>query len=164
MFFSVFFIFYFLIFTLTFAQAPASPNDDFLGVQDFTVTRIANIITGFACWLIGIVLAVMVVFLVWSGILFFLARGNETAVVDARKNLTWTLVGILVILATNVIIATVANALGADYSFIPLNCGLRPRVTTEENFTICTRNSPECPAGFICTIESGQEAGFCLGE
>ena len=86
----------------------------------------ARIITGFACWLIGIVLAIMVIALVISGIRFFLARGNETALTSAKKNITWTLVGILVILATNVIIATVANALGANYSFIPLYCGLIP--------------------------------------
>ena len=96
-------------------------NQDFLGVE-LTTDKIANIITGFACWLIGIVLAVMVIFLIIAGVRYFLARGNETKVADATKNLTWTLGGILVILATNVIIATVANALGADYSFVPLNC------------------------------------------
>ena len=147
----------------TFAQGTATSSNDFLGVQDFTVQRIANIITGFACWLIGIVLAIMVVFLVWAGLRFFWARGNETEVANAKKNLTWTLVGILVILATNVIIATVANALGGNYSFIPLNCGLRPSVTTEENFLICTKDNPVCPSGFTCIIEPGQQAGYCIG-
>lgn len=112
------FTFYFLFSFSVFAQ-----KDDPLGVKDFTIQRIAAIITGFACWLIGIVLAIMVIFLVVAGVRYFLARGNETKVTDSTKNLTWTLVGILVILATNVIIATVANALGANYSFIPLNCG-----------------------------------------
>ena len=152
---------YLLLFTFTFAQ-----GDDFLGVRDFTVQRIAAIITGFACWLIGVVLAIMVIFLVFSGIRFFLARGNETAVTDAKKNLTWTLVGILVILATNVIIATVANALqpGLNYGLIPLNCPSIASVTTQENFQTCTRGSQDCPRGFICVIEAGQEAGFCLGQ
>ena len=109
------------LFTFTLAQGPASPSGEFLGV-DLTVQDISRIITGFACWLIGIVLAVMVIFLVIAGVRYFLARGNETKVADATKNLTWTLVGILVILATNVIIATIANFLGADYSFVPLNC------------------------------------------
>ncbi|MEK7579795.1 MAG: hypothetical protein AAB469_01215 [Patescibacteria group bacterium] len=97
-------------------------SDDFLGVKDFTVQRIANIITGFACWLIGIVLVIMVIFLIWAGMRYFLAIGNETKVAEATKNLTWTLVGILVILGTNVIIATVANALGGNYSYLPLKC------------------------------------------
>ncbi len=94
---------------------------DFLGIE-LTTDKIVSIITGFACWLIGIVLAAMVVFLIIAGIRFFLARGNEAAVADAKKNLTWTLIGILVILATNVIIATASNALGGNYSFIPLEC------------------------------------------
>lgn len=106
-------------------------TDDYLGIQDFTVQKIADIITGFACWLIGIVLAVMVIFLVIAGIRYFLARGDATKTADATKNLTWTLVGILVILATNVIIATVANALGSKYSFIPLNC--TPAASAETN-------------------------------
>ena len=118
---TLFSIFYFLVFTFVSAQAPASPSEDFLGVE-LTVQDISRIINGFACWLIGIVLAVMVIFLVIAGVRYFLASGNETKVAEATKNLRWTLVGILVILAANVIIATVANALGADYSFIPLNC------------------------------------------
>lgn len=132
-------------------------SNDFLGVQDFTVQKIANIITGFACWLISIVLAIMVIFLVWSGIKYFLARGNETAVADATKNLTWTLVGILVILATNVIIATVANALGSSYSFIPLNCA-------RTSYTIgrpCTSNS-NCPAGQTCSNPDQQGRRICV--
>jgi len=105
-----------------FVLAQGTTQDDFLGIKDFTVQKIAGIITGFACWLIGIVLAIMVIFLIIAGVRYFLARGDSTKTADATKNLTWTLVGILVILATNVIIATVANALGSKYSFIPLNC------------------------------------------
>lgn len=162
----------FLVFVVFFAIISGigffafAQGEDFLGVEDFTIQRIANIITGFACWLIGIVLAVMVVFLVWAGIKFFLARGNDVALADAKKNLTWILVGILVILATNVIIATVANALqpGLNYSLIPLNCGPIGVVTTEETFENCSVDDPECPYGFTCFIPEGQTAGFCIGE
>ena|SRR3989344_8375299 len=115
--------FYFLLSLSVFAQ-----GDDFLGIEDFTVDKIARIITGFACWLIGIILAVMIIALIIAGIRFFKATsfvtdgGKTTEINNAKKNLQWVLVGILVILATNVIIATVANALGSNYSFIPLNC------------------------------------------
>ena len=131
--------------------------DDFLGIEDFTVQKIAAIITGFACWLIGIVLAIMVIFLIWSGIRFFLARGSDTAVADAKKNMTWTLVGILVILATNVIIATVANALGGDYSFLPLNC---VRVTSTIGRP-CDANRP-CPAGQTCSNPDSSGRRICV--
>ena len=132
-----------------------------MGIQDFTVQRIAGIITGFACWLIGIVLAIMVIFLIWSGIKFFLARGNEAAVTSAKENLKWALVGILVILATNVIIATIANALqpGLNYSLLPLNCG--PIASTGSRYLTC-RGSQDCPDGLICDIGAGQSEGLCL--
>ena len=128
-----------------------------MGIQDFTVQRIADIITGFACWLIGIVLAIMVIFLVWAGIQYFLAKGNETKVADATKNLTWTLVGILVILATNVIIATVANALGGSYSFLPLNCPpISPIGNVEGRVIVGTCKGPEdCLIGSTCVIKEG---------
>ncbi len=142
-----------------FVSAQGTSQDDFLGVQDFTVQRIAAIITGFACWLIGIVLAIMVIALIIAGIRFFLAKGNETALTDARKNLTWVLVGILVILATNVIIATVANALGGDYSFLPLNCG--PFADTGGRYLTC-RGPEDCPEGLICEIGAGKKEGLCL--
>lgn len=143
--------------------AQAQQDSDFLGIQDFTVQRIAAIITGFACWLIGIVLVIMVIFLAVAGIRFFLARGSEAAVTDAKKNLTWTLVGILVILATNVIIATVANALGGDYSFLPLNCGPIGDVTTRTRVGDC-RGPEDCPQGYICKITEGQEVGGCYNR
>ncbi len=132
--------------------------DDFLGIEDFTVQRIADIITGFACWLVGAVLAVMVIFLIWAGIKYFLAKGDETKVAEATKNLTWTLVGILVILATNVIIATVANALGGSYSFLPLNC-----VTSRIKLKDC-RGPADCPAGYVCEIPAGKEVGGCYSQ
>ena len=137
--------------------AQATSPDDYLGIQDFTVQKIANIITGFACWLIGIVLAVMVIFLVIAGIRYFLARGDPIKTGDATKNLTWTLVGILVILATNVIIATVANALGGSYSFLPLNCA---RVTTTVGRS-CDENRP-CPAGQTCSNPDNQGRRICV--
>lgn len=136
--------------------------DDFLGIQDFTIQRIADIITGFACWLIGAVFAVMIIFLVWAGIQYFLARGNETKVADATKNLTWTLVGILVILATNVIIATIANALGGNYSYLPLNCPLVGSVSTKVGGSC--RGPNDCPQGYDCEIGRDQKVGYCFAR
>ena len=51
-----------------------------------------------------------------------MAQGNPTKYEEAKKSFTWGLVGVLVILGTYTIIATVANFLGGNYSPIPLNC------------------------------------------
>ena len=95
--------------------------DEPLGV-DLTIQKLEGIITGIACWTIGVVFAIMLLALVAAGIRFFLAQGDPTKLGVARKNLTWVIVGIAVIIGTNVIIATVAYFIGADYSFIPLVC------------------------------------------
>ncbi len=162
MFFFTLFIFSFLLFTFVSAQGQQPQPTEFFGV-DLTVKKIADIITGFACWLISIVLVIMVIALVISGIRFFLARGNETALTNAKRNITWTLVGILVILAANVIIATVANALGADYSFLPLNCG--PLGGGQGTLTTC-QNDSECVSkigsGWECAISQGEQQGVCV--
>lgn len=138
-------------------------SDDFLGIEDFTVQKIADIITGFACWLIGIVLAIMVIALIISGIMFFRATrlvtdGGSTKEINvAKKNFQWVLIGILVIMSTNVIIATVANALGGSYSFLPLNCA---RVTSTVGRP-CDANR-SCPAGQTCSNPDSQGRRICV--
>ena len=161
------FLIFFLVLAGSYNFVFAQDTDDFLGVKDFTVQRIAGIITGFACWLISIVLAIMVIALIISGIMFFKATsfvtdgGKTTEINTAKKNFQWVLVGILVILATNVIIATIANALqpGLNYSLLPLNCG--PLANTGGRYLTC-RGPQDCPAGLICDIGAGQSEGLCL--
>lgn len=117
-------------------------NDEPLGV-DLTIQKLEGIITGIACWTIGVVFTIMLLALVAAGIRFFLAQGDPTKLGAARKNLTWVIIGIVVIIGTNVIIATIAYFIGADYSFIPLKCeavGAKPQYTT------CTSDA-DCKAG-----------------
>ena len=95
---------------------------DWTGV-DITIEDVANIIEGLACWLTRIATAVMVIFLVLAGLRFMNARGNPTAYQAAVKNFQHVLIGILVIMAVYVIIATVAATVGrTDFSLIPLVC------------------------------------------
>ena len=99
----------------------ATPGD-YQGVN-LTIQSVFGIITGLACWFTRFALILMVVYIVIYGIKFMMAQGNETKFGEAKKSFTWGLVGVLVILGTYTIIATVANALGANYSLIvPLNC------------------------------------------
>jgi len=90
---------------------------------DLTIQSVFGIITGLACWFTRFALILIVVYIIIYGIKFMMAQGNETKFTEAKKSFTWGLVGILVILGTYTIIATVANALGADYTLIiPLRC------------------------------------------
>lgn len=102
--------------------ARAAEGDEFPGV-DLTIQSVFGIITGLVCWFTRVALIFMVVMVVYYGIQFMLARADATKFGDAKKSFTYGMVGILVILGTYTIIATIANGLGADYSLIiPLVC------------------------------------------
>jgi len=90
---------------------------------DLTIQGVFLIITGLACWFTRFALVLMVVMIVFYGVKFIMSQGNQTKFDEAKKAFTWALVGVLVILGTYTIIATVANELGANYTLIiPLNC------------------------------------------
>ncbi|OGN02623.1 MAG: hypothetical protein A2655_02780 [Candidatus Yanofskybacteria bacterium RIFCSPHIGHO2_01_FULL_43_42] len=90
---------------------------------DLTIQDVLGIITGLACWITRVALVLVVVAVVYFGVKFLMSQGDPTKVTEARKSFLWGLVGVLVILGTYTIIATVANSLGADYTlFIPLSC------------------------------------------
>jgi uncharacterized membrane protein len=96
--------------------------EEYTGV-DLTIQGVFGIITGLVCWFTRFALILIVVYIIVYGIKFMMAQGNETKYGEAKKSFTWGLVGVLVILGTYTIIATIANLLGGDYSLIaPLNC------------------------------------------
>lgn len=99
----------------------AATAGDYQGI-DLTIQSVFGIITGLACWFTRFALILIVVYIVIYGIKFMMAQGNEEKFGEAKKSFTWGLVGVLVILGTYTIIATIANFLGGSYSLIPLNC------------------------------------------
>ena len=100
----------------------SSGNFDWTGI-DLTIDDVFAIITGLTCWLLRAATAIMVIFLVIAGMRFMSAQGNPAAYEGAKKNFRQVLIGIIVIMAVYVIIATVANAVGRiDFSLIPLVC------------------------------------------
>ena len=95
---------------------------EYTGV-DLTIPSVFGIITGLACWFTRFALVLMVVMIVFYGIKFMTSQGNPTKYGEAKTAFTWAIVGVLVILGTYTIIATVANFVGGDYTLIiPLNC------------------------------------------
>ncbi|KKT26172.1 MAG: hypothetical protein UW11_C0020G0008 [Parcubacteria group bacterium GW2011_GWA2_43_9b] len=85
------------------------PN--FLGITDIKdlFLRIVNFLT-----LLAMPFAVLM--LIWSGFLFVTAQGNDTKLVTARKNLIWTIAGIAIIVAANLIVGYIMEALGVSSS------------------------------------------------
>ena len=91
---------------------------------NLTIQDVMRIITGLACWITRVALVFIVVAVVYYGVKFLTAQGDPTKLGDAKKSFLWGLVGIMVILGTYTIIATVAYNLGIrDLSLIiPLKC------------------------------------------
>jgi len=111
--------FYFLLSTSALASNHLT---DAPGIN-LTIQDVMGIITGLACWITRVALVFIVIAIVYYGIKFMTAQGDPTKLTEAKKSFIWGLVGVVVILGTYTIIATVANALGADYTlFIPLRC------------------------------------------
>ncbi|MEX1064131.1 MAG: pilin [Candidatus Paceibacterota bacterium] len=90
--------------------------------EDFTIQDVFAIINGLACWLIRVATLVMIIFIILAGFKFMTAQGDSAKLTGAKKNFKHVLIGMVVIMGAYVIIATVANAVGADFSFVPLVC------------------------------------------
>ena len=90
--------------------------------SNFTVDNIIAIFDGLVCWLSSIAGSLIIIFIIIAGIRYMAAGGNSEKVEDAKKNLRWVLIGVLVILGANVIISSIVAAVGSSVSLIPFKC------------------------------------------
>ncbi|OGN28276.1 MAG: hypothetical protein A2941_01885 [Candidatus Yanofskybacteria bacterium RIFCSPLOWO2_01_FULL_49_17] len=122
---------------LSFVQLPLVPlafvlaaeTSDLPGI-DLTIQSLFGILQGLACWMSRFVLVIMVGALIWYGVQMLLSRGNPTAFGNARKSLGYAIIGVVVVLGSYTIIATVGNAVrgagggtGPSWNnFLPIDC------------------------------------------
>jgi hypothetical protein len=66
--------------------------------------KIKTILTSLLTWLLGIVGVIALIGFVVSGIQYIVASGNDKMIESAKKNMTYSLIGITVVLASYVII------------------------------------------------------------
>ena len=113
------------------AAAPVSNGLSNQPGVDLTVQSLFGIVAGLVCWASRFALVAMVIAIIWYGIQFITARGNEGKFKEAKKSLTYAVIGIVIILGAYTIIATVGNAVQSAGSgsptttytmFIPLKC------------------------------------------
>lgn len=93
--------------------------------RDLTIKDVFNIIVGLTCWLTRMAIFLIVIFVMYYGFLFMKAQGDPAKVTEAKKAFLWGIVGIIVILGTYSIIATVAHTVGGTagrINPIPINC------------------------------------------
>lgn len=77
------------------------------------VTSISELILKIVRFLMALAIPFAIFMLVWAGFLFATAQGSEEKINTAKRNLIWTVVGIAVILASEVIVDYISEILGA---------------------------------------------------
>lgn len=76
-----------------------------------TIPKIINaILDGIV---IPIAVPIFILAIIWTGILFVIARGKSEAIADAKKSLKWTLIGGAIILGSKLIATAMTGTLGA---------------------------------------------------
>lgn len=83
------------------------------------ITDLSSLIMAIINWLFGIAGALAVIAIIYSGIMYITASGdiakaggNPTQAMKAKKNLTWAIIGIVVLLGTWFIVNQIGNILG----------------------------------------------------
>ena len=104
---------------------------------DITIRSLFGIIAGLACWSTRFIMIIMIMVIIWYGLQMMIAQGNDTKFTNAKKSLTYAVIGMVVILGAYTIIATVHNSVEAlgqqdnqlgyknsQYTtYLPLSCG-----------------------------------------
>ena len=87
------------------AQAdPPTIGEITLPTSKFDLTGTEGLVTGIINWLLGLTGVVAIVAVVYSGIMYMTAGGDTTKAEAARKNLTWAITGIVIIVLSFVIV------------------------------------------------------------
>ncbi|MBU2264675.1 pilin, partial [Patescibacteria group bacterium] len=76
------------------------------------VSTVSDLILKIVNFLMTLALPFAVLMLVWAGFQFATAQGSEEKLRTARRNLIWTVVGVLVILAAREIVGYITELLG----------------------------------------------------
>lgn len=74
-------------------------------------TTIPSVLTNVVNWLLGLAGILALLALVWGGIRYITALGNESTAAEAKKIITWAVIGLLVVGGSYAIINTVVNSI-----------------------------------------------------
>lgn len=86
----------------------------------YTTTWFFNVLENLTCYFIQFAIVAFGIMLVVYGLMFFQGRGSPQGMADAKKALTWGLVGGLVIMGVFTIILSVASVLNVNYPILSM--------------------------------------------
>ncbi len=103
------------VFSIARAAASTSLDVKDLGTITFWPTKVNNLgelITVVINWLLGLMGAAAVVAVVYSGLMYITASNDPAKAEAAKKNLTWAIIGIILVALSFVIVQIVAKLVG----------------------------------------------------
>lgn len=77
------------------------------------VGNLGALIARLTYWVLGFAGALFVLFIIWSGILFVTSTGNKDRVARARRTLTYSIIGLVIIIIMLLIIPIIIDSLAA---------------------------------------------------
>jgi len=75
------------------------------------IGSISDLVGAIISWSLGLAGAFAVIAIVYSGIMYITAGGDAEKAATARKNLTWAIIGIVIIMLALVIVNTVIEVI-----------------------------------------------------
>lgn len=84
----------------------------------YSFDKIRSIFVNGVCQLTRLAIVVAVLFLLYVGYQFMSAGGAEKNITNAKENLKYVFIGIVIIVGVDVIIATIGNAVAGSYSLL----------------------------------------------
>ena len=97
-----------------FAQTLPDPTIP-VGGASLNLTEVQNIITTVARFLIVISLIIAVIFIIWGGMAYMMAGGDETKAGAARSRIFNGIIGAAVVLAVGVILQTLSGIIARTF-------------------------------------------------
>ena len=113
-------IFLFIIISwLIFSISPIVLADTCLGTSCNVPNPIGSdnfvdLLDKIAQWIFNIGLVLAVIMVIWSGVLFMTAGGNEEKIKKAKQTLLWTIIGATIIIGCKGLISLVKDILGVQ--------------------------------------------------
>ncbi len=88
---------------------------------DLSIDDLEDILLGLVCWIYRMAFALIVIFIIWTGIRYLYSGGNPQKISQIHQAFLWVFIGAVVILGVGVIIATISAALDLP-SITPIIC------------------------------------------
>lgn len=87
---------------------PSLPASSEIGLSELSIKAA---LTGILKWLLGVVGIIALISFVISGIMYFIAAGDDKMVEKAKKGIAFSIIGVVVVLGSLVVIQTIEYAL-----------------------------------------------------